>query len=62
MSRMEQAKEYVREVQVEARKVVWPDRKETVQSTILVLVMVVVIALFLWMVDGGLGWLVQKVI
>ena len=36
--------------------------KEAIQSTLMVLVMVIFVALFLWAVDGILGWLVQKVI
>ncbi|MDX8409369.1 MAG: preprotein translocase subunit SecE [Mariprofundales bacterium] len=53
---------YYREVQVEAKKVVWPERKETMQSTIMVVAMVLLVSLFLWMVDSALGWAVQKVI
>jgi preprotein translocase subunit SecE len=45
----------------EARKVVWPTRKETLQMTGVVLLFVVVMALFLWLVDAGLLWLVQLV-
>ena len=43
----------------EARKVVWPTRKETMQMTGVVAVFVVVMALFLWMVDGSLMWLIK---
>ncbi|MHB0974730.1 MAG: preprotein translocase subunit SecE [Thiobacillus sp.] len=43
----------------EARKVVWPTRKETVQMTGVVVAFVVVMALFLWAVDGILLWLVK---
>jgi preprotein translocase subunit SecE len=43
----------------EARKVVWPTRKETMQMTGVVAVFVLVMALFLWMVDGSLTWLVR---
>jgi len=39
---------------VELRKVVWPTRKETVQVTLVVVAMVVVTALFLWVVDWAL--------
>lgn len=42
----------------EARKVVWPTRKETVQTTGIVLVFVMVMALFLWVVDSMLRWLI----
>ncbi|MHB1354046.1 MAG: preprotein translocase subunit SecE [Thiobacillus sp.] len=43
----------------EARKVVWPTRKETIQMTGVVMAFVVVMALFLWAVDGVLLWLVK---
>ncbi len=55
-------RKYYREVQVETRKVVWPERRETVQSTIMVVVMVLLVSLFLWMVDSALGWAVKQVI
>jgi len=62
MSRIAAVQKFVREVQAEAKKVVWPDRKEAMQATLMVVVMVIFVALFLWAVDGLLGWLVQKVI
>jgi preprotein translocase subunit SecE len=43
----------------ETRKVVWPSRKETMQTTLLVIAFVIVMALFLWAVDASLTWLVQ---
>jgi len=62
MSRLADIQRFMREVQVETKKVVWPDRKETMQATIMVLIMVVLIAFFLWIVDSVLGLVVQKVI
>jgi len=46
----------------EIRKVVWPTRQETVQTTLIVLAFVVVVALMLWGLDSLLGWLVSMVI
>jgi len=46
----------------EIRKVVWPSRQETVQTTLIVLGFVVLVALFLWGLDTFLGWLVSLVI
>jgi len=43
----------------ETRKVVWPSRKETMQTTGLVIAFVIVMALFLWGVDATLTWLMQ---
>lgn len=62
MSRVADMQKFVREVQVEARKVVWPERKEAMQATLMVVIMVLFVSLFLWLVDSGLSWLVQKVI
>ncbi len=44
---------------VEARKVVWPTRKETVQTTLVVFVLVVVMAAFLAVVDIGFAFMVK---
>ena len=46
----------------EVRKVVWPTRKETLQTTAIVFVFVVIMALFLWLVDGSLLWTMKKLI
>jgi len=46
----------------EIRKVVWPSRQETVQTTLIVLAFVVLVALMLWGLDTLLGWLVSMVI
>lgn len=43
----------------EAKKVVWPTRKETLQMTGVVFAFVIVMGLFLWAVDGILLWLVR---
>ncbi len=47
---------YAQEAVAETRKVVWPSRKETVQTTGLVLAFVLVMAIFLWIVDAVLVW------
>jgi preprotein translocase subunit SecE len=47
------------EARDEARKVVWPTRKETMQTTGVVLAFVFVMALFLWIVDSSLLWIVR---
>jgi preprotein translocase subunit SecE len=44
---------------VETRKVVWPSRKESIQTTGVVFLFVVVMAVFLWVVDAGLLWVVK---
>ena len=44
----------------EAKKVVWPTRKESLQMTGIVFAFVVVMAIFLWIVDASLLFMVQK--
>jgi preprotein translocase subunit SecE len=44
----------------EAKRVVWPTRKETLQTTGVVILFAVTMALFLWMVDAGLMMLVNR--
>ena len=44
----------------EAKRVVWPSRKETVQTTGVVLLFAVVMSLFLWAVDASLLLVVNK--
>jgi preprotein translocase subunit SecE len=52
----------VKGARTEIRKVVWPTRQETVQTTMIVVVFVLLVALFLWGLDSLLGWLVSLVI
>lgn len=40
----------------EVRKVVWPSRQETMQTTLMVFIIVVILSIFLWFVDMFLGW------
>jgi preprotein translocase subunit SecE len=51
--------EFSRESLAEARKVVWPSRKETVQTTATVFALVLVMAIFLWIVDVGMTSIVK---
>ncbi len=46
---------FVKDARVEVRKVVWPTRQETLQTTLAVLVMVVIVAIMLWAIDSLLG-------
>lgn len=43
----------------EAKKVVWPTRNETIQTTGLVIAFAIVMALFLWMVDASLMFIID---
>ncbi len=50
------------ESRTEVRKVVWPNRQETLQTTLLVFAMVIVVALILWGLDAILGWGIKQVV
>ncbi len=53
---------FARDSRVEVRKVVWPTRQETIQTTIAVLVMVLVVAILLWLIDMFLGWGIRSLL
>lgn len=44
----------------ELRKVVWPSRQESVQTTLLIALVVVIMSLLMWLLDSGLLFGVQK--
>jgi preprotein translocase subunit SecE len=46
----------------EVKKVVWPTRKETIQTTAAVFAFVVVMAVFLWLTDKVLEWVLYDLI
>ena len=45
----------------EVRKVVWPSRAETMQTTLAVVIMVLIMSILLWLMDMFLGWGIQIV-
>ena len=51
--------EYIRQVRAEGAKVVWPTRKETVTTAIMVLIMTVLLAIFFFGVDSFFNTVVQ---
>jgi preprotein translocase subunit SecE len=50
---------FVQSSRIELRKVVWPQRQETVQVTIVVFVMVLILGFFFWGLDSLLGMLTR---
>ncbi|AVO53855.1 protein translocase subunit secE/sec61 gamma [Ectopseudomonas oleovorans] len=52
----------LKEARVEIRKVVWPTRQETTQTTLIVVAVVLVMALLLWGLDSLLGLLVSLIV
>ncbi|MGQ0659192.1 MAG: preprotein translocase subunit SecE [Chromatiales bacterium] len=51
---------FLKEAQIEVRKVVWPTREETVKTTTVVVAVVVLVAVALWGLDLVLSWLVRS--
>lgn len=51
-----------KEARTEVRKVVWPTRQETTQTTLIVLAFVLLMSVILWGLDTLLGWLVSLAI
>lgn len=47
---------------VEVRKVVWPTRQETNQTTLIVVAVVIIMGILLWLLDTFLGWLASLII
>ncbi|ESQ78256.1 preprotein translocase subunit SecE [Asticcacaulis sp. YBE204] len=53
---------FIQEVRQEARKITWTSRKETWITTVMVLIMVLVACVFFYIIDGGLGFVVNFLI
>jgi preprotein translocase subunit SecE len=53
---------HMKEAKAEIRKVVWPTRQETGQTTLMVVGVVIIIGFLLWGLDTFLGWVVSSVI
>jgi preprotein translocase subunit SecE len=53
---------FAREALIEVKKVVWPTRKETMQTTAAVFAFVVTMAVFLWVSDKTLEWVLYDLI
>lgn len=52
---------FAKEARIEARKVVWPTRPETIQTTLIILVAVSIVSLLLWGIDAILVNLISLV-
>ena len=54
--------EFIRQVRAEAGKVVWPTRRETVTTAIMVMLMTAMLAIFFFGVDSAFSAIVQKLL
>ena len=55
----QQAFSFLGEAITEAKKVVWPTRKETIQMTLIVFVLVVIMAIFLAFIDISFSYIIN---
>jgi preprotein translocase subunit SecE len=58
----EKVKTFINEVVSELKKVSWPSRKETVNSTFVVIVLIIILGIFLGFVDGVLAKIISTII
>jgi preprotein translocase subunit SecE len=59
---LQKSTQFLREVKIELKKVTWPTRKQTMGSTVVVIILVAIISLFLGLVDLSLSSLVRMVL
>lgn len=52
----------IKEARTELRKVVWPTNQETHQTTLIVIVLTVIMAIILWLLDSLFGYLASLII
>jgi preprotein translocase subunit SecE len=50
---------FLKDAQIEVRKVVWPTRQETWQTTLIVAVAVLILGIMIWVIDMILSWIVR---
>jgi preprotein translocase subunit SecE len=51
--------QFAQAARVELRKVVWPEREDTVRTTVLVIIFASLMGLFFWVLDLILTWLIR---
>ena len=54
--------QFFSQVRAEGRKIVWPSRKETWITSVMVFIMVLIASIFFWIVDTGLGYAFRYII
>ena len=59
---IDKSMQFLREVKIELKKVTWPSRKQTMGSTAVVIVLVMIISAFLGLVDVILAYLIRVVL
>lgn len=54
--------EFINQVRAETRKVVWPTRRETVMTGVMVMIMTAILAVFFFVIDTGFDALVKMLL
>ena len=54
--------QFIAQVQAEAKKIVWPSRKETWITSVMVFIMVAIASVFFFVVDAGLTYISQAIL
>ena len=54
--------EFINQVRAETRKVVWPTRRETVMTGVMVMIMTAILAIFFFVIDTGFDALVKMLL
>ncbi|MBQ9965107.1 MAG: preprotein translocase subunit SecE [Clostridia bacterium] len=53
---------FFRDYKSEVKKIVWPSFKEVLRNTVIVLIMCAIIGVIIWLVDFGLGQLLELIL
>ncbi|SEP63638.1 preprotein translocase subunit SecE [Ectothiorhodospira magna] len=53
---------FLQDSRTEVRKMVWPTRVETLQTSLVVLAVTILVAIMLWLIDMFLGWSIREFI
>lgn len=61
-ARLAQAKQFIAEVRQEFGKIVWPGKKQTIMSTTVVVILVILVAIYLGTIDLVLGKIVGAIL
>jgi preprotein translocase subunit SecE len=59
---LDNAKQFMKEVKIEAKKVVYPNREELIGSTWVVIIAVVIVSVYLGIIDLGLSKIVRALL
>jgi len=51
--------QFFQDAKIEIRKVIWPNKSETSQTTLIIFFVTALVALFLWLLDMLLVWIIQ---